>query len=57
MKIEVKKDGKIFYRTDDTTCIPSDDRLKSIVKAGYKVYENGKIWKPKKTKKERTDNG
>lgn len=57
MKIEVKKDGKVFYKTEDTTCIPSEKRLKSIVNAGYKVYENGKIRKPQKTKKGRKDNG
>lgn len=52
MEIEVKKDGKTFYRTNNVTCFPSQERLKSIVKAGYKVYENGKVWKPKKDKKE-----
>lgn len=55
MKIEVKKDGKVFYHTENDDCMPSEDRLKSIQKAGYKVYADGKIWKPQTKKQKGND--
>lgn len=46
--LEVKKDGRTFMATEYEECIPSNNVLKSIKNAGYKVYLNGKVWKEKK---------
>lgn len=43
--IEVKKEGKTYFRTDSKECIPDKEDLISMKKAGYKLYMNGKIWK------------
>lgn len=45
--LEVKKDGRTFMATEYEECIPSNDVLKSIKNAGYKIYINGKIWRDK----------
>lgn len=43
--IEVKKDGKTFFFTEHEECIPDKEALKSMKKAGYKIYYKGKLWK------------
>lgn len=46
--LEIRKDGKVYMHTSFKECIPPNEVLKSMKKAGYKVYMNGKIWKDKK---------
>lgn len=46
--LEIRKDGKTFMETEYKECIPTNEVLKSIKSAGYKIYLNGKVWKEKK---------
>lgn len=37
MLFHVSKDGRIMFQTEYQECIPSDDEIKAIKKAGYRV--------------------
>lgn len=45
-KIEVRKDGKVICVCADETCLYPADVMKSMKAAGYKFYQDGKLWKP-----------
>jgi hypothetical protein len=49
MKFEIVRalDGKGMMETDYESCIPSDDTIRSMIKAGYKAYKDGRVYKPK----------
>lgn len=48
--IEVRKDGIVYCVYADTSVIPDKETIKNIKSAGYKFYQNGKIYKPEKDK-------
>lgn len=37
MLFQVSKDGRIMFQTEYCECVPSDDEIKSMKKAGYRV--------------------
>lgn len=37
MLFQVSKDGKIMFQTEYQECVPSDDEIKAMKKAGYRV--------------------
>ena len=37
MLFQVSKDGKIMFHTEYQECVPSDDEIKAMKKAGYRV--------------------
>lgn len=41
MIFQVSKDGKIMFQTECQECLPSDDEIKAIKKAGYRVKMKG----------------
>lgn len=45
---EAWRDGKRIECTNHEKCIPPEEILLSMQKAGYKFKMNGKAWKPKK---------
>lgn len=49
MKFEIVRalDGKGMMETDYESCIPSDDTIRSMIKAGYKAYKDGRVYRPK----------
>ena len=44
--IEAKKDGIVYCVYADVSALPDKDTMKSMKAAGYKFYQNGKIYKP-----------
>lgn len=34
---QVIKNGKVMFWTQDKSCVPSDDQIKEIKKAGYRI--------------------
>lgn len=44
--IEVKKDGIIYCVYMDESCLPDKDTIKSMKAAGYKLYQEGRLYKP-----------
>ena len=44
--IEIKKDGVTLCVCADESCLYTDDVIKSMMAAGYKFYQDGKLWKP-----------
>lgn len=45
-KIEVKKDGVIYCVYDDESLLPNKEIIKNMKAAGYKLYIDGKLYKP-----------
>lgn len=41
-KYELRKDGRTYLHTDDATCLPDSQTIKSMAKAGYKLFVEGK---------------
>lgn len=37
MLFQVSKDGRIMFQTEHQECVPSDDEIKAMKKAGYRV--------------------
>lgn len=37
MMFQVLKDGKVMFWTQHESCVPSDDQIKEMKKAGYKI--------------------
>ena len=48
--IEVRKDGIVYCVYADTSVLPDKETIKNIKAAGYKFYQNGKIYKPERDK-------
>lgn len=53
MLFEVYKDNKRMMWTEYESCIPSNDTIKSMKAAGYKVLLDGKVYKTTKEKGEK----
>lgn len=47
-KYEIRKDGKVYCGFDDELCMYSKEVLKNMREAGYKLYVDGKLYKPQK---------
>lgn len=41
-KYELRKDGRTYFHTDHASCLPESTTLKSMAKAGYKLFVDGK---------------
>lgn len=39
---ELRKDGRTYFHTDHASCLPDSATLKSMAKAGYKLFVDGK---------------
>lgn len=37
MLFQVSKDGRIMFQTECRECVPSDEEIKAMKKAGYRV--------------------
>lgn len=42
MTYELRKDGRTYFHTDHASCLPDSATLKSMAKAGYKLFVDGK---------------
>ena len=47
-KIEARKDGVVYCVYSDESMLPDNETIKSMKAAGYKLYQNGKLYKPEK---------
>jgi hypothetical protein len=52
MLFEVYRDKQRLMWTEYEECIPSNDMIKTLKAAGYKILLDGKVYKP--TKEEKT---
>lgn len=43
--IEVRKDGVIYCTYADESALPDKDTIKIMKAAGYKLYQDGKLYK------------
>ena len=43
--IEVRRDGEVICVCKDASCLYSADIMKDMKAAGYKFYQDGKIYK------------
>lgn len=46
--LEVRKDGTTYCVYIGEACFPDEDTMKSMKAGGYKLYMDGKIYKPDK---------
>ena len=46
--IEAKKDGIVYCVYSDVSALPDKEMMKHMKAAGYKFYQNGKLYKPEK---------
>lgn len=44
-KIEARKDGVVYCVYADESCLPDKEVIKSMKAAGYKLYQDGKLYK------------
>lgn len=51
-KYQIRKDGKGYCGFNDKSLMYSDETLKSMRSAGYKLYVDGKLYKKSKNKKD-----
>lgn len=47
-EIEVRKDGVVYCVYADESMLPDEDTIKSMRAAGYKLYQDGKLYKVQK---------
>lgn len=47
-EIEARKDGMVYCVYVDETMLPSSDTIKRMKAAGYKLYQDGKLYKGQK---------
>ena len=45
-EIEVRKDGIVYCVYADESCLPDKSVIKDMAAAGYKLYQDGKVYKP-----------
>ena len=45
-RLEVRRDGQVFMWTNDPSCYPDASAQRSMRGAGYKIYMDGRIWRP-----------
>ena len=50
--IEIRKDGVAICNCQDESCLYPPEIMKSMMQCGYKFYQDGKIYKPEKNKKQ-----
>ena len=51
-RIEARKNGVTYCSYFDESCLPDNETIKAMKAAGYKFYQNGKLYKPEKKEKE-----
>ena len=56
MPIVIKKDGIVKQTIMDESLLPDKDIIKSMKAAGYKFYQDGKLYKPEVVKKRTAQN-
>lgn len=47
-EIEVRKNGTVYCVYPDESVLPDKETIKNIKAAGYKFYQDGKLYKPEK---------
>lgn len=45
-KIEARKNGIVYCVYSDESMLPDKDIIQNMKAAGYKLYQNGKLYKP-----------
>lgn len=45
-EIEARKNGKVECVYADESCLPDKETIKIMKAAGYKLYQDGKLYKP-----------
>ena len=45
-KVEVHKDCVVYCVYTDESCLPDKEDIKQMKTAGYKLYQDGKLYKP-----------
>lgn len=50
MRFEIKKDNRVYCTFDDVEYLPDKETIQSMKEAGYKLYEDGKLYKTRKNK-------
>ena len=50
--IEVRKDGVVVCTCQDETCLYPPEIMKSMRECGYEFYQDGKIYKKQRKKKQ-----
>ena len=56
MPIEVRKDGVVKQTLMDESLLPEKSIIKKMQAAGYKFYQDGKLYKPEVNKKKTVQN-
>lgn len=51
MQIEVRKNGVVYCVYADESTLPNEETLRCMKTAGYKLYQNGKLYKANKNDK------
>ena len=51
-QIEIHRDGEIICVCADESCLYPKEIMKDMMDYGYKFYQDGKLYKPKKKQKE-----
>lgn len=51
-EIEIRKDGVVYCTCKDEDCLYPPEIMKQMKACGYKFYQDGKIYKPNKSKKD-----
>lgn len=46
--IEAKRDGVTYCVYSDASALPDKETMKNMKAAGYKFYQNGRLYKPEK---------
>ena len=46
--IEIRKDGEVICVCKDESCLYPYEIIKDMMEYGYKFYQDGKVYKPKK---------
>ena len=49
-KIECKKDDVVYCVYSDESMLPDKETIKIMKSAGYKLYKDGRLYKPEKEK-------
>ena len=50
-EIEARKDGVTYCAYATEACLPNKEIMKDMKAAGYKFYQDGKLYKPEKNQK------
>ena len=55
-EIEARKDGIAYCSYATEACLPDKETMKDMKAAGYKFYQDGKLYKPEKKTKDTIQN-